>query len=279
LAARRGRENPSGKAKKKGMIRLVVSNQRGGVSKTTTTTTLAREFADRNYKVLVIDTDPQGSISSVLNLKPEYGLYNFVIERLRFDDCIVKVSERLHVLCSNRETTKVETILMGNVAREHAFTQLFSQVEKDYDVVLIDVSPSITLLQTCAMVYAERVLIPIAMDTLSFQGAMASIEASKSLNQLLRSNIRTVGLLPVMVDRRLAMTSAILEGLEGLSKGMSIPLLHSIRTDQSVTKAARSGLFLTDYDPKCKAVEDYQEVAEELVKLFKDDLNGTRVSA
>ena len=123
------------------MIRLVISNQRGGVSKTTTTTTLARAFSDRGKRVLMIDTDPQGSISSVLGLKPEHGLYNFVIEKLRFDDCIVKVSERVHVLCSNRETTKVETILMGNVAREHAFSQIFSQVDQDYDVVLIDVSP------------------------------------------------------------------------------------------------------------------------------------------
>lgn len=257
------------------MIRLVISNQRGGVSKTTTTTTLAREFADRGKRVLVIDTDPQGSISSVLSLKPEYGLYNFVIQKLRFDDCIVKISDKVHVLCSSRETTKVETILMGNVAREHAFSQLFSQVEKDYDVVLIDVSPSITLLQTCAMVYAERVLIPIGMDTLSFQGAMASIEASKSLNQLLKAHIRTVGLLPVMVDRRLAMTTTVLEGLDGLSKGMKIPLLHSIRTDQSVTKAARAGQFLTDFDSKCKAAEDYHAVADELMALLKDDLNAT----
>jgi chromosome partitioning protein len=256
------------------MIRLVISNQRGGVSKTTTTTTLAREFADRGKRVLVIDTDPQGSISSVLSLRPEYGLYNFVIERLRFDDCIVKVSDNIHVLCSSRETTKVETILMGNVAREYAFSQLFSLVEKDYDVVLIDVSPSITLLQTCAMVYAERVLIPIAMDTLSFQGAMASIEASKSLNQLLKANIRTIGLLPVMVDRRLAMTTTVLDGLDGLSKGMNIPLLHSIRTDQSVTKAARAGQFLIDYDPKCKASEDYQRVADELEGIFKEDMNA-----
>jgi chromosome partitioning protein len=256
------------------VIRLVISNQRGGVSKTTTATTLAREFADRNKRVLVVDTDPQGSVSSVLSLKPEYGLYNFVIEKLRLDDCIVPVSENLHVLCSSRETTKVETILMGNVAREHAFTQLFSMVDKNYDVVLIDVSPSITLLQTCAMVYAEQVLIPIGMDTLSFQGAMASIEASRSLNQLLRANIRTVGLLPVMVDRRLAMTTTVLEGLEGLSVGMNIPLLHAIRTDQSVTKAARAGQFLIDYDPKCKAVEDYHQVADELQFLFKEEVNG-----
>ena len=99
-------------------LKIVISNQRGGVSKTTTTTTLAREFTDRGKRVLVIDTDPQGSISSILNLKPEYGLYNFVIERLIFDDCIVRINENLHVMCSNRETTKVETLLMGNVARE-----------------------------------------------------------------------------------------------------------------------------------------------------------------
>ena len=154
---------------------------------------------------------------------------------------------------------------MGNVAREHAFTQIFSAIDSVYDVVLIDVSPSITLLQTCAMVYAERVLIPIAMDTLSFQGAMASIEASKSLNQLLRSNIRTIGLLPVMVDRRLAMTTTVINGLEGMSKAMNIPLLTAIRTDQTVTKAARAGKFLVDFDSKCKAIEDYKQVANELL--------------
>ena len=252
------------------MIRIVVSNQRGGVSKTTTTTTLAREFADQGKRVLIIDTDPQGSVSSILNLKPEQGLYNFVIQKLRFEDCIVQVSGNLHVMCSSRETTKVETILMGNVAREHAFTQIFSAVDSNYDVVLIDVSPSITLLQTCAMVYAERVLIPIAMDTLSFQGAMASIEASKSLNQLLRSNIRTIGLLPVMVDRRLAMTTTVINGLEGMSEAMNIPLLTAIRTDQTVTKAARAGKFLVDFDSKCKAIEDYKQVANELLTSLKD---------
>ena len=113
------------------------------------------------------------------------------------------------------------------------------------------------------------------MDTLSFQGAMASIEASKSLNQLLKANIQTIGLLPVMVDRRLAMTATVLEGLEGLSAATKIPLLPGIRTDQSVTKAARSGKFLVDFDPKCKAAEDYNLVAEELSRLFSDQLSGS----
>lgn len=252
------------------MIRIVVSNQRGGVSKTTTTTTLAREFADKGKRVLIIDTDPQGSVSSILNLSPSLGLYNFVIERLRFEDCIVSASERLDVMCSSRETMKVEAMLMPQIAREQIFAQLFKPVDAAYDVVLIDVSPSITLLQTCAMVYAERVVIPIAMDTLSFQGATASIETAKSLNQLLRTNIRITAMLPVMVDRRLAMTNTVLNGLDDLSQGTKIPLLSPIRTDQSVTKAARAGQFLIDYDPKCKAIEDYRKVAEELLDLVKE---------
>ena len=220
--------------------------------------------------MLVIDTDPQGSVSTILGLKAEFGLYNFVIQKLAFEDCIARVSDKLHVMCSSRETIKVETILMGAVAREHAFTQIFSQFDSEYDFVFIDVSPSITLLQTCAMVYAERVLIPIAMDTLSFQGAMASVEASKSLNQLLRANIRTVGLLPVMVDRRLAMTRTVISGLEEMSAMMKIPLFSPIRTDQSVTKSARAAQFLVDHDPKCKAIEDYKIVADELLKSLGD---------
>ena len=216
------------------MTRVVVSNQRGGVSKTTTTTTIAREFADRGKRVLVIDTDPQGSISSILNLKPQHNLYNFVIERLRFEDCIVPVSDSLHVLCSSRETTKVEAILMGQTAREHSFVHLFS-----------------------------------ARSTSARQRAMASIEASKSLNQLLNLQIHTVGLLPVMVDRRLAMTSTVIKGLEGMSQGLKIPLLPAIRTDQSVTKAARAAQFLADFDPKCKAMEDYKAVANELETILK----------
>ena len=92
-------------------LKVVISNQRGGVSKTTTTTTLAREFADRGKRVLVIDTDPQGSISSILNLKPEYGLYNFVIERLIFDDCIVRVNENLHVTIMRSKTVRIQSAI------------------------------------------------------------------------------------------------------------------------------------------------------------------------
>ena len=153
------------------MTRLVILNQRGGVAKTTTVHTLARFLADRGKRVLIIDTDPQGSMGTVLGLKPTKYLNDFVIYNHLFKDCAVHACPGVDVLCSNRETVKTEGYLMGQVAREFVFTNLFSQVETDYDTVLIDVAPSINLLQTCAMTYARYLLIPVSMDPLSLQGA------------------------------------------------------------------------------------------------------------
>src|SRR5215831_7030526 len=90
------------------MIRLVILNQRGGVAKTTTVHTLARFLADRGRRVLIIDTDPQGSLGTVLGLKPTKYLNDFVIYNHLFKDCVVRACPGVDVLCSNRETVKTE---------------------------------------------------------------------------------------------------------------------------------------------------------------------------
>src|SRR6476661_3944315 len=89
-------------------IKIVVSNQRGGVAKTTTTLTLARYLADTGKKVLVIDTDPQGSITPLLGLKPTANLYDFLIRNFRFEECLTKAHDKIDVLCSMRNTTEAE---------------------------------------------------------------------------------------------------------------------------------------------------------------------------
>lgn len=257
------------------MMRLVVGNQRGGVAKTTTVINLAREFADSGRKVLVIDTDPQGSIQGVLGLKAgDKTLHNFLVKQHAFRDCLMSPHPRIDVLCSARDTVQTEAILMGQVARELVFQSIFPTVDGTYDVVLIDVAPSISLLQTCAMIYARQILIPVSMDPLSLQGAAASMETANTLSSLFKIDIRTVGILPVMVDRRLQITEAVLESLKLLSARQNTPLLSPIRTDATVTKASRRKQFLTDFDPKSKALEDYSLVFKELTDILKDQLNG-----
>lgn len=263
------------------MIRLVVSNQRGGVAKTTTVATIARVLADIGMKVLIVDTDSQGSIASILNLKPENYLYNFLVNNQAFRDCIVEAGRNVHVMCSNRRTVEAEAVFMGVTGREMAFDNVFPLEDHLYDAVLLDVAPSITLLQTCSMVYAKAILIPVAMDPLSLQGAMASIQTAASLNKLFRLNVKVAGILPVMVNRRLRMTDMIMNSLEELAQTHAIPLLPPIRTDAAVNQAAKARKFIADFDPKSKAVEDYTEATRQLLLhlLGKEQIEGLRAMA
>lgn len=263
------------------MTRLVLSNQRGGVAKTTTTHTLAHYFAGHGLKVLLIDTDPQGSLGAVLGLKPRHYLHQFVVHNYPFQECILEAAPGIHILCSNRETAVTEQILHGIVAREMVFQNLFSKVDHEYDLVLIDVAPSISMLQTCALVYARQMLIPVAMDPLSLQGVGANVETCRLLNAAFNMDLQTIAILPVMVDRRLQMTTVVMESLVELAGRFRIPVLHAIRIDATVTKASRARQFLADYDPRSRAVEDYQIAAQELMSLLQEqrDERELRISA
>jgi chromosome partitioning protein len=150
------------------------------------------------------------------------------------------------------------------------FERLFSEHEGAYDVVLIDVAPSITLSQQCAMVYAQQVLVPVGMETLSLQGAVAAVNAAEALNRFFKKglNVRTIGLLPVMVDRRLAMTGMVLDSLKQLSTDTGVRVLPVIRTDAALPKAARVRKFLADFDPTSKALVDYNEAASLLLQML-----------
>jgi chromosome partitioning protein len=259
------------------MIRAVISNQRGGVAKTTSTVNMARYFADQGSKVLIIDTDPQGSVGSVLGLQPQNTLHSFVVKKLAFRECLVSAHANIDVMCSSRDTVQTEAILMGEVARELTFANLFPAVDRAYDLVLIDVAPSISLLQSCAMLYAQNLIIPVSMDGLSLQGAVAAIETARTLSDLFRVPIRPMAILPVMVDRRLQLTEVILDSLKSVSEKYDTPILPQIRTDAVVSKASRRGQFLVDFDPKCKAFEDYTAACRELSRMFPESANAQAV--
>ena len=250
------------------MTRLVIANQRGGVGKTTTTAALARFFGDQGKRVLVIDADPQGSLGLVLGLRPDRYLHDFLIHNHPMEDCICPATANVDVLCGSRDTTVVEAALLGTAGRERAFSRQFERAETRYDLVLIDVSPSITLLQTCSLLYAKAFLIPVAMNMLSLQGAAACLQTASMLGAAFREPIRAIAMLPVMVDRRFSLTEYILKALEEMSEQYRVPLLHPIRTDGTVPRAERARQFLADFDPKCKALEDYTIVALQMTELL-----------
>lgn len=254
------------------MIKLVIGNQKGGVGKTTTAITLARCFADRGLKTLLIDSDPQGSIAVTLRLKPEAYLADFILNQLRLADCVVPVTERLDVLCGNRETTAMEQRIFTMYGRELVFQNAFGMYEEQYHAIIVDVAPSISLLQACSMVFCQNVLIPISMDTLSVSGAGATIFSAQTIGNSVRVPIRSVGLVPAIVNRRYGLTDVVMKMIQQLSDTYHIPILPSIRTDQVVGRAARAHKMIVDVDPKAKALEDYEAATASLLEMFKVDL-------
>jgi chromosome partitioning protein len=104
----------------------VVANQRGGVAKTTTAVTLARCFAEQGLKTLLIDTDPQSSISSILPIKPQVFLFDFLIQEFALRECVVPAHAHIDVLCSSRKTQQAEDIIATQQSRDVMFERALS---------------------------------------------------------------------------------------------------------------------------------------------------------
>jgi chromosome partitioning protein len=250
------------------MIKVMIGNQKGGVGKTTTAITLARCFADRGLRTLLIDSDPQGSITVTLKLKPEAYLADFILNQLRLSDCVLTVRNGLDVLCGNRETTAMEQRIFTMYGREHVFQNALRNYEETYDAIVVDVAPSISLLQACSMVFCHNVLIPISMDTLSVSGAGATIFSAQTIGDSVRTPIRPLALLPTIVNRRYGLTDVVMKMIGQLSETYKIPILNTIRTDQIIGKAARLHKMIADVDPKAKALEDYEGATDGILDLL-----------
>jgi chromosome partitioning protein len=261
------------------MIRLVVANQRGGVGKTTVAVNYAWYLARKGHRTLLIDTDSQGSVAVMLNLKPKLYFSHFLVNKFQLNECVVALDEKLDVLCGNKDTVQAEAALAGAVVREMALKIILEPFEAQYDAVVIDVSPSINLLQTCAMVYARNVVIPVNMDLLSLNGANAAYDMIRLLNELIKADIKAVGLMPCQVDQRLQITRLVEQGMGKMSEMFNIPILHAVRTDQTVNKAFRARKPLLQYDPLSKAAEDYTAAFDQVTSIIQGKLNAVETEA
>jgi cellulose biosynthesis protein BcsQ len=191
------------------------------------------------------------------------------LKQLHLRDCVVNVLEKLDVLCGGRTTTDAEQQVTSVVARERLFEDMFSNFDDIYDAVLIDVAPSISLMQACAMVYARHFLIPGAMDSLSVSGAGASLFYASTISRACRVPIRPMALLPTIVNKRIGLTEIVMNMIQALGQQNGIPIIGPIRTDTAVGKAHRAHQFLADFDLKSKALEDYEMVSNQILDIFQ----------
>lgn len=245
-----------------GPRRLAVFNHKGGTGKTTTSVSVAAGLASRGLRVLLVDTDSQGNIAHSLGIKAERSLYHVLVMGLAPRAAAVNVRPNLDVIASNETLAAAELYLAGRQNRDRILRDRLDAGTKDYDVVILDCSPSLSLLNQNALVFADGVLVPVACDYLSLVGVRQVIKTVKNVNSLLHHPVQIWGVLPTFYDARARICR---DAVETLEKHFGDRCLQPIRQATRVKEAPASSKTIFEHAPESHAAIDYARVVDNLI--------------
>lgn len=259
------RENPVRQEirAKRGARRIAVMNQKGGTGKTTTTVSLAHGLAMAGHRTLIIDMDSQGNVGVCLGANGEKNLYHLFVENEEPQDAIINVRENLDLLPSNNLLAKVE-VHLAHVHQPHKVLRNRFKDITDYDYIILDCGPSLSLLNQNALYFAEQVLIPVGCDYLSLVGVKQILETLRVVQDQLRHPISILGVLPTFYDVRNKISHEVVRNLERYFKDK---VLEPIRINTRLKEAPAEHKSIFEYAPKSPAAEDYQTLIERIVEL------------
>jgi len=244
------------------MRKISIINQKGGVGKTTTTVNLATGLAKAGKKVLIIDLDPQGNISTCLNLSFSKDLFDLLITNASLDECIYKADENLYVLPSKETLTKAEMILVGEQNREKVLSRKLQEIS-GYDFVLLDCQPSLGLLNQNAMLYCDEVFIPVATDVLAVAGLRNMKEAVEKLNNIFNHTLRITKVIPTLYDGR---SNVCKQALTIIREEFGKVTADPIKMNTKLKEAPKFGKSIFDYAKKSTGAKDYQLLVNSLLE-------------
>ena len=245
------------------MNRIAISNLKGGVGKTTIAINLGAALAAQGLRILLIDTDSQGHVAVSNGLKHTAGLWDLMITGVKPKEVTYKISNRFHVIPSDKRTGAIEQQLVSAINREAVLAKRLEGLN-DYDYVLLDTAPSLSLVLQNTIVYSRSILIPISMDYLSVVGAMQSLELARMIYQEMGLDYEIFGIVPTFVDKRLSITDTILAHIDRVFRRKGIPVFSPIRVDTNIQKASAKHKTILHYDPKSRGAEDFVRLAKEV---------------
>jgi chromosome partitioning protein len=249
-----------------------VANQKGGVGKTTTTVNLAAGLAKLGHRVLMVDLDPQGNAtmgSGVDKRQLAHSVYDVLLESATVRDAKVRAEKLAEsgcaydVLGANRELAGAEVELVDVERRDRRLKLALAEVEADYDFVLIDCPPSLSMLTLNGLCSAHGVIVPMQCEYFALEGLTDLVNTIKQVHANLNRDLKLIGLLRVMFDPRITLQQQVSEQLKGHfgDKVFNTVIPRNVR----LAEAPSYGLPGVVFDPSAKGSQAFVEFAQEMV--------------
>lgn len=249
---------------------MVISmcNQKGGVGKTTTTINLGAALAEYGRRVLLVDFDPQGSLSVGLGVNPhtlDESIYTLLMSRQGDPHDVITdtVIEGMDLLPANIDLSAAEVQLVSEVAREQTLKRVIDRVRDEYDVILIDCAPSLGLLTINALTASDWVIMPLECEFFALRGIALLTDTIEKVQDRLNPDLKILGILGTMFDSR---TLHAREVMERVVQAFGDVVFHTvIKRTIKFPETTVAGEPITTYAPKSPAADAYRDLAKEVL--------------
>ncbi|MDR1711626.1 MAG: ParA family protein [Propionibacteriaceae bacterium] len=254
--------------KPKHALIIAMCNQKGGVGKTTTTINLGAALAETGRKVLLVDFDPQGSLSVGLGFHPqmlETTIYELLLSKGDGAEDVIQETSvpGMELLPSNITLSAAEMYLVSEVAREQTLSRVLRKVRSNYDVILIDCAPSLGLLTINALTAADKVVIPLECEFFALRGVALLTDSIAKVQELLNPDLEILGILCTMYDPRTVHSREVLERV--VQRFGEDVFQTAIRRTVKFPETTAAGEPITTYAPSSPGAAAYRTLAREVL--------------